>query len=118
MTGAGQVVEATTRLGEALEETAQALASADLDRLLRGELALQLALEGLTARQAPEAAHRDALRHEIARARRALVRCRQLGHALLDVARVSLEAQGRAPAYGRHDAPVVAGGLAGVETRG
>jgi hypothetical protein len=118
MTGQSHLVEATTRLREALEETAAALAAADRDRLLQGELALQLALESLTARRPPEDHQRHALRFEIERASRALLRCRHLGDVLLDVVRLTLETQGRTPAYGRRQTPVVAGGLPGVNTRG
>lgn len=118
MTGAPGVVTAAARLSEALEETAEALAAADLDRLLRGELALQLALEGLTARQAPGGEHRDELRLEVERARRALLRCRHLGHMLLDVVRLGLEAQGRSPAYGPRNARVASGVLRGIDARG
>jgi len=118
VTGRAHVVDATARLRAALEQAAGALAAADRDQLLQGELALQLALEGLASRQPPEGDQRRALRAEVEGAGRALARCRRLGDVLLDVVRVSLEAQGRAPSYGRRDTQVVARGLPGVTARG
>ena len=98
------IVEATAELRAALEETAHALATADQERLLRGELALQLALDRLSGRiRPPDPADRLALRLEVERTRNALLRCRQLGELLLDVVRLSLEAQGRTLEYGRRD---------------
>jgi hypothetical protein len=104
MTAASPIVEAAAQLRAALEETAQALADADQERLLRGELALQLALDRLSAPAGlHDPASRAALRIEVERMREALLRCRQLGEMLLDVVRMSLEAQGRTLEYGRRE---------------
>ena len=98
------IVEAAAQLRAALEDTAQALAAADQERLLRGELALQLALDRLSAPTQPQdPASRAALRLEVDRTREALLRCRQLGETLLDVVRISLDAQGRTLEYSRRD---------------
>jgi hypothetical protein len=113
------VAESTARLREALEEIAAALQAADLDRLLRAEGHLELALRRLAAAPANLAAmDREAIRLEIRAARQTLNRCRTLGSTLLDVVRLSLEAQGRNPGYGPHqEAPVVYGPSA-INTRG
>jgi hypothetical protein len=98
------LAEATAQLRAALEETAEALAAADQDRLLQGELALQLALARLAVPMTTQDGDaRAALRLEVDRTREALLRCRQLGELLLDVVRMSLEAQGRTSEYGRRD---------------
>ena len=98
------IVEATAQLRAALEDTAHALATADQERLLRGELALQLALARLSAPTQPlEPESRAALRVEVDRTRDSLLRCRQLGETLLEVVSMSLDAQGRTLEYGRRD---------------
>jgi hypothetical protein len=61
---------------------------------------------------------RHELRLEIRAARQALDRCRALGGALLDVVRISLDAQGRGPGYGRHDNPAAASGARSINTTG
>ena len=104
MSNGQPLVDATAQLRAALEDTAQALGGADQEGLLRGELALQLALERLSARiQAADGVSREALRLEAHRMRDALLRCRQVGDILLDVVRMSLQAQGRTPEYSRRD---------------
>jgi hypothetical protein len=100
-----QLVEAASRVRKALEHTAAALTAADLDGLLRSEGDLELALKALAAPPALPPEDRQALRQELDAARTALLRCRRLGGALLDVVRLSLDAQGRTPAYGRPGAP-------------
>ena len=110
-----QVVEATGHLREVLERTADALAAADLHALLRSEVDLALALTNVTPPRALTPDERIAIRDEVEGLQQALVRCRRLGGALLDVVRVSQEAQGRIPAYGRGDA---AAAPHRVDTRG
>jgi hypothetical protein len=105
------VTESTARLREALEEIAAALQAADLDRLLRAEAQLELVLRRLAvASRDLTTSERETVRLEIRAARQALNRCRTLGATLLDVVRLSLEAQGRNPGYGRQqDSPVLYG---------
>jgi len=110
-----QVVEATGHLREVLERTADALAAADLHALLRSEVDLALAVTNVTPPRALTPDERIAIRDEVEGLQQALVRCRSLGGALLDVVRVSQEAQGRIPAYGRGDA---AAAPHRVDTRG
>jgi hypothetical protein len=114
--GARDLVGAARRLHEALERTAEALRRADLDGLLRSEGELELALRPLGMPSGLSPADRRALRAQVGDARRALRRCRRLGEAYLDFARLSLEAQGRAPSYGRAG-PAPASGRR-VDTRG
>jgi hypothetical protein len=101
---ARQARESTARLREALERTAGALATADLQALLESEVDLAVAVARVTPPRTLEPSERAALTSEIEGVRQALARCRRLGGALQDVVRVSLEAQGRTTAYGRRDA--------------
>lgn len=110
-----QVVEATGHLREVLERTADALATADLDALLRSEVDLALAITSVTPPRALTPDDRVAIRDEVEGLQQALVRCRRLGGALLDVVRVSQQAQGRTPSYGRND---VVAAPRRVDTRG
>jgi hypothetical protein len=113
------VAAATARLREALEEIAAALEAADLDRLLQAEGGLELAMRRLvTLGPSLAAADRTTIRLEIRAARHTLSRCRTLGATLLDVVRLSLEAQGRNPGYGRHDAGAAAFGPPALNARG
>ena len=56
--------------------------------------------------------------HEIRTARQSLDRCRSLGGVLLDVVRLSLEAQGRGPGYGRTTDPAASYGPRALNTTG
>jgi hypothetical protein len=113
------VAACTAAVREALEEIATALTGADLDRLLRAEAGLELSLRRLASVPANlPAADRDAIRLEVRAARQSLNRCRTLGAALLDAVRLSLEAQGRNPGYGRHEESHVSYGPRAVNTRG
>lgn len=114
-----EVTAATVELRRALEAIARALSEADLDGLLAAESGLELALRRLTMlpRTLP-GTDRDALRLEIRAARQALDRCRALGGALLDVVRISLDAQGRGPGYGRHENPAAGYGARAINTTG
>jgi hypothetical protein len=113
------VAACTVRVREALEEIAAALTAADLDALLQAEATLELAMRRLASVPPNLAkADRDAIRREVHAARQSLNRCRSLGSALLDVVRLSLEAQGKNPGYGRHEDPSAGYGPRALNTRG
>ena len=110
---------ATVDLRRALDRVGRALGEADLDGMLDAENGLELALRRLAAVPRPMAdVDRHALRLEIRAARQALDRCRALGGALLDVVRISLDAQGRSPGYGRRDNPAAGYGARAINTTG
>lgn len=92
-----------TRLRTALENTADALACADLDRLLACEASLEAALAQLRTEPLPPAM-RAQLRKDADFVRLALTRCRRLGLALTEFARLGMQAQGVAPGYGARGA--------------
>ncbi len=110
---------ATANLRRALDRLGRALGDANLEELLGAEHGLELAVRRLAAvsRSMPDV-DRDALRLEIRTARQALDRCRALGGALLDVVRLSLDAQGRGPGYGRHEDPAAGYGARAINTTG
>lgn len=110
---------ATADLRRALDRVARALGEANLQQLLDAESGLELAVRRLAAlsRSMPDV-NRDALRLEIRAARQALDRCRALGSALLDVVRISLDAQGRGPGYGRREDPAAGYGARAINTTG
>jgi hypothetical protein len=94
---------AAARLRAALEDTAAALAGADLDRLLASDALLQKVLGEIHAgpvqiRSGPVPAT-PALRAEVEHARAALRRCRRLGAVVGDYVRLSLDAQGAGLGY-------------------
>ena len=94
------VVVAASRLRAAVEETAAALAGADLQRLLACDALLQKVLTDIPPSVSlPSAQDRARLRHEIEEAQFALRRCRRLGAVLSDVVRLSLGAQGQGLGY-------------------
>jgi len=93
------VVVAASRLRAAVEETAAALAGADLSRLLASDTRLQKVLSDIPAPGALTATDRARLRHEVEEAQAALRRCRVLGAVLSDVVRLSLGAQGQGLGY-------------------
>lgn len=94
-----EVVRAIAQLRQSLEEAADALAHAHLDRLLACEARLEGALVQLpTHGLSPEL--RAALAPEIERCRTALGRCRRLGAALHDFVRMGLSVQGLGNEYG------------------
>ena len=88
-----------SRLRTALEETAVALATADLDRLLAADTALQAALYELPQMKAVEPDQQLLFRRELEGAAAALLRCRRLGTGLSDFVRISLDAQGSQLGY-------------------
>jgi hypothetical protein len=93
------VVVAATRLRAAVEETAAALAGADLQRLLASDAMLQKALNEIPPSATLTAGERARLREEVEGAQAAMRRCRRLGAALTDVVRLSLDAQGQGLGY-------------------
>ena len=93
------VVVAASRLRAAVEETAAALAGADLQRLLASDAQLQKALNEIPSFATLTADERTQLRHEVESAQAAMRRCRRLGTALTDVVRLSLDAQGQGLGY-------------------
>ena len=95
-----QAMQQAVRVRQALDRTADALASADLDALLRSDMDLALALERITPPRTLPPEDRAAIRAEVEELTRALARCRRLGGALLDVVRASQDAQGRTAGYG------------------
>ena len=110
---------ATAELRGALDRLALAMSKADLDGLLAAENDLELGLRRLSlAPRTEPGTDREALRLEIRAARQALDRCRALGGALLDVVRISLDAQGRGPGYGRHENPAAGYGARAINTTG
>jgi hypothetical protein len=76
-------------LRERLDETADALARADLVRLLSSEMQLQSALAAL-ANCCSVAGDKATLAAELERVRASLVRCRRLGVTLTEFVHVSL----------------------------
>jgi hypothetical protein len=93
-------VQAAATLRHSLEEAADALGTADLERLLVCETRIHAALTHLASSRLPADA-RAPLAREISLARAALARCRRLGGALDDCARLMLSAQGLDDGYGR-----------------
>lgn len=91
------VVVSASRLRAALEETAAALAGADLDRLLASDACLQNALHDIQTGTGSGTG--SGLRAEVDAAQAALRRCRRLGAAITDFIRLSLDAQGRGQGY-------------------
>ena len=90
--------QAVTRIEAALREVADALAAADLDRLLAAETGLGDALGQLGVTTPLEASERAELREAIDRAHSTLLRCRRLGAGLTTFARASA---GPETGYGR-----------------
>jgi hypothetical protein len=84
-------------LRQRLDETAAALASADLDRLLACEAQLHAALATLSASW-PSVDNRSQLTAELTEIRALVARCRRLGGSLMEFVRTSLEGIGGEPA--------------------
>ena len=93
------VVVAASRLRAAVEETAAALAGADLQRLLASDALLQKALNEIPPYGTLTADERLQLRSEVEEAQSALRRCRRLGATLNDVVRLTLQAHGQGLGY-------------------
>jgi hypothetical protein len=87
-------LSAVSRLRTAIEDTALALAAADLDGLLAADTALQAALQALPALASVNADERLLFKRELEAAATALLRCRRLGVGLGDFVRISLDAHG------------------------
>lgn len=92
----GCVESPLARLTAALTEVADALAAADLARLLAAEPVLCAALDAVTAGAGAD-------RQAVEQARAALLRCRRLGAGLVAFTRLSLDPEGT-QVYSRHGA--------------
>jgi hypothetical protein len=108
---------AVARLRVALEQTAASLATPRLEGLLGGEEQLEQALAEIPAVESLSPDDRRALREEVEAAAIALRRCRRLGAALSDFARLSLEAQGMGAEYGRRGGSTAAYARLALDTR-
>jgi hypothetical protein len=97
--GVADYVYSAAILRRSLEEAADALAAADLERLLTCEARIHASLTHLASSRLSDEA-RARLADEIAGARHALARCRRLGAALNDFVRIGLAAQGVDEGYG------------------
>ena len=99
--GVPSPLDGTRRLRKALQEVGDALARADLRALLDAEVALVAATSSLPLGATCHTDDVSALRHELAQARAALLRCRRLGNSMVDVARTTAAARGARDGYGR-----------------
>jgi ketosteroid isomerase-like protein len=106
---------AVAGLRAAVEELADALASADLDRLLACEARIESALAQLPTHGLPADARAE-IRSDIEAARRAMMRCRRLGLSLNAFILASLSIQGRDHLYGP-DSTVVSTDLHSLDLR-
>src|SRR5262245_26538440 len=95
-----EAVQAVAALRAALEDTADALANAHLNRLLDCEARIETALLQLP-NQGLSTDMRQVVLAEVEFARAALTRCRRLGLALDEFIRLGLAAQGLGSGYGR-----------------
>src|SRR5690606_38078412 len=92
-------VAAVKVLREGLEDLADALTCADLNRLLACEARLDAALAHLRMHNLTDAPP-PGLAHEVQAAHDALTRCRRLGHALGSLVELGLSAHGVDQRYG------------------
>jgi hypothetical protein len=107
-----RAVAAAANLRGAIERTAAALATPQLEALLAGETAIESALSSMPSLDDVPADERLAVRYELERARGALLRCQRLGASLREYIRLSFEAQGRAEDYGPRRSAATFGGQA------
>ncbi|MBI4475690.1 MAG: hypothetical protein HY654_00865 [Acidobacteria bacterium] len=84
----------------ALEHLAAMLVTPNLEGLLESESRLRLLAGNLPSGRI-DAGDRETAVHELAGAREALIRCRQLGVSLMEFVRLSFDARGETPGYGR-----------------
>lgn len=91
-----RAVSATSRLRQALEGAADALAQANVEALLASEGALEFALAEIPPMERLAADERAAVREELERASRALLRCGRLGNALTDYVRLTFASRAEA----------------------
>lgn len=118
--GEGRSLTAAVRLRAALDATARALASPNLDALLAAEDALTDAFKELSfLRTQAGATHASPeIRDELLAAHAALLRARRLGGSLGDVVRISLQAHGHAAGYDPARVAAVTLAGRGFQTRG
>lgn len=90
---------AAARLRAALDATARALATPNLDALLAAEAGLTDAFAELSYLRTVDDEQRRAVRDELLAAQAALLRARRLGASLGDVVRLSIQAHGHAAGY-------------------
>jgi hypothetical protein len=93
------LLTAAAGLRTALEQAGDGLATARLDAVLDSEISLAAALAVLPTERGEVDTERDQILQELVRARTALMRCRRLGGALSEMARVTLGARGMIGAY-------------------
>ena len=105
MAGVPDFVQSAANLRRSLEEAADALAAADLERLLECEGRIHAALTQIASSDLTTEG-RARLADEIERTRAALTSCRRFGFALTDFVRIGLTAQGLDEGYGRTGASV------------
>jgi hypothetical protein len=98
-------VQSAVNLRLSLEEAANALAAADMERLLACETRIHAALTQIASSDM-SAEGRARLAEEIHLTRQALARCRRFGFALSDFVRIGLTAQGLDECYGRSGSSV------------
>ena len=110
--------EAVARLRAALEGTADALRTANLEALLRSEGNLELALRRMPNPRTLTPEERSFARDEATRALLQLQRCRRFGNVLLDTVRITFEAQGRSMGYGPREVPAMPYARRSLDTRG
>ena len=102
---------AATRLRDALEATADALARPKLEALLSAESALAEALAELPSVRSLDNNAQQSAREDLLVAKAALLRCRRLGSALSGFVRLSLDARGQGIGYeSDHGAAVMLSG--------
>jgi hypothetical protein len=95
-----QLLETAVSLRLALERAGDALVSGRLDDLLESEIGLQAALAVLPTERVSGGVSGPEIRTELEGARKALRRCRRLGHGLSEVVRLMLQAHGLTSTYG------------------
>ena len=108
---------AVERIEAALREVADALATANLDRLLAAEAGLTDALGNLTVTTPLEGTDNRQLRQAIDRAYTELLRCRRLGNGLMAYTHLLLDPGGERT-YSREGAAPVAQRAGSLAMRG
>ena len=103
--GEAAVADVAAGLRAALDQLAAALTLGDAAAVLAVEPVLQAAVSRQTATMTSLAStERDVVRHDLARARAALARCRVLGAGAAQLTDATLAALDRVPSYSRQGA--------------